>query len=335
MLDDRKKRILQAIIEEYIETAEPVSSGAVVKNYNLGFSSATIRNDMADLEIVGYLDKPHTSAGRIPSDKGYRFYVDELLKEDKLTLKEIEYMKSKLETKVNQIQDLTKIATETLSEMTHYTTVLLDSNIEEHKIVDIKFILLGNRMVLAVILTDAGVIKESIIRFNEDVSQEQVDSINYIFNNRLIGQTLDKIDSSMEQYIKSEMTNSINVIKPVIEQLNREIVKKSNVYLEGTNKLLDFPELKKFDTTKNFLNLINEKELVAHILNNGVASEIDIHIGNENDYDELKDFSIITFKHILEGKHIGTIGIIGPTRMNYSKVVSIMKYISKKLNERD
>ena len=332
MLDSRKKRILQAIIEEYIETAEPVSSGSILKSYDLGCSSATIRNDMADLELVGYLDKPHTSAGRIPSNKGYRFYVDELLKDDKLSIKEMEYIKSKLETKVNQIQELSKIASETLSEMTHYTSVLLDSDVDMHKIVDIKFMLLGNRMVMAVILTDAGVIKESIIRFNEDISAEQVDNLNYIFNSKLIGQTLGQIDISVEQYIKSEMVQCVDVMEPVIEQLNKEILKKNQIHLEGTNKLLDFPELKKFDNTKNFLDLVNEKEMVAHILNNGLASDINIHIGNENDVESLKNFSIVTFKHVLEGKHVGTIGIIGPTRMNYSKVVSIMKYISKYLN---
>ena len=123
MLDDRKKRILQAIVDEYVNTAEPVSSGAISKKKGLDFSSATIRNDMAQLENIGFLDKPHTSAGRVPSAKGYRYYVNELLKEDNLSLEEIKYIKNKLEIKVNEIEDLTKVATTTLSEITHYTTV--------------------------------------------------------------------------------------------------------------------------------------------------------------------------------------------------------------------
>lgn len=125
MLDNRKKKVLQSIIEEYINTAEPVSSATILTNYGLECSSATIRNDMVELEQMGYLEKPHTSAGRTPSEKGYRFYVDELLNDEKITLEEIQYIKSKLETKVNEIEDLTKIATNTLSEITHYTTVAI------------------------------------------------------------------------------------------------------------------------------------------------------------------------------------------------------------------
>lgn len=123
MLDNRKKQVLQAIIEEYINTAEPVSSATILENYDLNCSSATIRNDMVELEQIGYLEKPHTSAGRVPSVKGYRFYVDELLNDENISLEEIQYIKNKLETKVNEIEDLTKIATNTLSEITHYTTV--------------------------------------------------------------------------------------------------------------------------------------------------------------------------------------------------------------------
>lgn len=125
MLDKRKKEILQAVIDEYINTAEPVSSGTLVKKYGLDYSSATVRNELAELEHIGYLDKPHTSAGRVPSEKGYRFYVDELLNDEDISMEEIKYIQSKLSTKVNEIEDLTKIATTTLSEITHYTTVAI------------------------------------------------------------------------------------------------------------------------------------------------------------------------------------------------------------------
>ena len=179
MLDDRKKKILQAIVEEYIEKAEPVSSGSLVKELNC--SSATIRNEMAELEQAGYLDKPHTSAGRIPSQQGYRYYIDELLTEDKLTKREIEYIKSKLETKVNELEDLTKIATTTLSELTHYTTIAVGPNVEEHTIMDIKFVLLGSNVMMAIILTESGIIREAIIKFDEDLTEEQVKKFKLYF----------------------------------------------------------------------------------------------------------------------------------------------------------
>ncbi len=171
MLDSRKKKVLQAIIEEYINTAEPVSSAAITINHGLNCSSATIRNDMAELEKEGYLDKPHTSAGRIPSAKGYRFYVDELLNDENISLDEIQFIKSRLETKVNEIEELTKITTNTISELTHYATVAIGPKTIEQTIEDIKFVLLGNRVLMAVILTNSGAIKESIIKFDEDITR--------------------------------------------------------------------------------------------------------------------------------------------------------------------
>lgn len=333
MLDNRKKRILQAIVEEYIHTAEPVSSAALLNNHGLKCSSATIRNEMSELENIGLLDKPHTSAGRVPSEKGYRFYVDELLKDDNISIEEINYIKSKLQIKVNEIEELTKIATNTLSEITHYTSVAIGSKADLHHIVDIKFVLLGSRVLMAVILTDAGAIKETIIKFNADINESQVENLNYMFNNKLRGVCLNNIKQPFEEYIKEEMNNEIKVIKPIIEQMNSAVAENTNIYLEGTNKIFDFPEFKKIEIARNFLNVLDTKELVLDILNNGMAKDINVYIGEENQNTELKNFSIITFKHLVAGKELGTIGIIGPTRMDYSKVISVMKYINKKLNE--
>lgn len=334
MLDNRKKRILQAIVDEYINTAEPVSSNAIVKRYGLNISSATVRNDMAELEKIGYLDKPHTSAGRVPSAKGYRFYVDELIKDDDISIEEIEYIQSKLQTKVNAIEDLTKIATDTLSEITHYTSVSVGAKAKSQQIEEIKFILLGDRMLMGVILTDSGIIKETIIKFNENITQEQVETLNILFNNKLKGQPLEIIDKPLEEYIFSEMNDSINVIKPILKEMKRVINEEKDFYLEGANRVFDLPEFNSLEVAKNFLHILDTKELVLDVLDNGFAKDINIYIGDENQNEELKDFSIVTFNHCIGNKPVGTIGIIGPTRMNYSKVISVMKYINKKLNER-
>ena len=333
MLNDRKKQILQAVIEEYINTAEPVSSGTLVEKYGLDFSSATIRNEMADLEKEGFLEKPHTSAGRIPSVKGYRFYVDELLNDENISLDEIQYIKTQLETKVNEMEDLTKITTNTISDITHYATVAIGPNSNNNLIKDIKFILLGERMLMAVILTENGAIKETIIKYDEDINQNQVDGLNYTFNNKLRGKPLEKIDKPMEEYILSTMSDQVNVIKPIIGQLNKAIEESDKIYLKGANNVFDFPEFEKIDTAKNFLSILDTKEQMLEVLNSGFAKDINVYIGEENEKEELKDLSIVTFKHTVAGKDLGTIGIIGPKRMNYSKVISIMKYISKKLNE--
>lgn len=333
VLNERKKRILQAIVDEYISTAEPVSSGIIVQKYSLDCSSATIRNEMVELEKDGYLDKPHTSSGRIPSVQGYRFYVDELIKEEDLSLEEIKYIQSKLATRVNEIEELTKIATNTLSEITHYTSVSVGPKTNIQNIEEVKFILLGNRMLMAVILTDAGIVKETIIKFDEDLTEEQVNTLNFIFNNKLKGKPFEEIDKPLEEYIFSEMNYSLKMLKPVMEQLNRVIHEESKFYLEGTNKAFELPEFKSLEVAKNFINLIDTKEIMLDLLNTGFAGDIKVYIGEEAENEKLKDFSIVTFKHRYQDKELGTIGIIGPKRMDYSKVISVMKYISKKLNE--
>lgn len=260
MLSNRQRDILKAIIEEYINTAEPVSSAAILERYGLNCSSATIRNDMSELEGLGYLEKPHTSAGRIPSVKGYRFYVDELLNDENITLEEIDYIKQNLQTKVNEIEDLTKITTNTISEMTHYTTVAIGPDSASNIIKDIKFILLGERLLMAVILTENGAVKETIIKYDEDLTQNQVKDLNVTFNNKLRGKHLEKIDKPMEEYILSTMKSQAKVIKPIIQQMNKAIEETNKIYLEGASKAFDFPEFEKIDTAKNFLSILDTKE---------------------------------------------------------------------------
>lgn len=335
MLDKRKKEILQAVIDEYINTAEPVSSATLVKKYGLNYSSATVRNELAELETIGYLDKPHTSAGRVPSEKGYRFYVDELVNDEAISIEEIKYIQNKLSTKVNEIEDLTKIATSTLSEITHYTTVAIGPKTDMQIIEEIKFVLLGSRMLMVVIVTDSGLVKETIIKYDEDISQSQVETLNNLFNSKLKGKSLSKIDKPMEEYILSEINYSVEVIKPIIEQINKVIEEENQIYLEGTNKSFDLPEFKSLEIAKNFVNILDEKELMLDMLNSGIAKDINVYIGDENDNEQLKDFSVVTFKHSVGDKDLGTIGIIGPKRMDYSKVISVMKYISKKMQEKD
>ncbi len=336
MLDNRKKEILQAIVEEYIETAEPVSSKAICEKRGIDYSSATIRNDMAELEKIGLLDKPHTSSGRVPSAKGYRYYVDELLNYNDISIQEIKYIQEQLETKINQIEDLTKIATSTLSEITHYTSVGIGPKAESQDIEEIKFVLLGSGLLMAVILTENGLIKETIIKFDEDITAEQVDTLTYLFNNKLKGRPLAQIDKPMEEYMHSEMDNIIKVVKPVIEQITKIINEDVPVYMQGADKSFELPEFKSLDIAKNFVNILDTdktKQMIEILNSSDNQDEINVYIGDENVDEALKDFSVITFKHKEKGKDLGTIAIIGPTRMDYSKVISAMKYISKKLDE--
>ena len=332
LLEERKKRVLQAIVEEYIKTAEPVSSGAIMNLEGLEYSSATIRNEMAELEKIGLIDKTHTSSGRIPSAQGYRYYVDELLNYNDISMQEIKYIQNQLEKKVNQIEDLTKIATTTLSEITHYTSVGIAPRVTTQNIQEVKFMLLGSRILMAVIFTESGLIKETIIKFDEDISEKQVGTLSYMFNNKLKGEPISKIDRPLEKYLVDEMKYSVNLIKPIIEQM-KKVVEEEKVHLEGAKQLFELPEFNSLEVAKNFVNILDEKELMADMLNTGITKDINVYIGEENEKDELKDFSIVTFKHRIGNKDLGTIGIIGPKRMDYAKVISVMKYISKKLND--
>ena len=186
---------------------------------------------------------------------------------------------------------------------------------------------------MVVIVTDSGMVKETIIKYDEDITQSQVETLNNLFNSKLKGKPLSKIDKPMEEYILSEIRYSVRVIKPIIEQIKKVIKQDRQLYLEGTNKLFDLPEFNSLEVAKNFVNIIDEKEVMTDILNSGFAKDINVYIGDETEKEELKDFSIITFKHKVGEKDLGTIGIIGPKRMDYSKVISVMKYINKKLKD--
>lgn len=187
---------------------------------------------------------------------------------------------------------------------------------------------------MIVIVTDSGMVKETIIKYDEDITQNQVETLNNLFNNKLKGKPLDKIDKPMEEYILAEINYSVKVIRPIIEQINKVVEEENTILLEGAKRAFELPEFKSLEIAKNFINVLDAKELVLDMLNSGVAKDINVYIGGEDDNDQLKDFSMVTFKHSIEDKELGTIGIIGPKRMDYSKVISVMKYISKKMKER-
>ena len=256
------------------------------------------------------------------------------MQDDRISLDEIKYISEKLETKVHEIEDLTKITANTISEITHYTTVTIGPKTSDQIISELKFVLLGSRMMLAVIMTESGMVKETIIKFDEDITEKQVQTINYMFNNKLKGKSIEEINEPLEKYLYKEMKDSVKVIKPIITQIKKALFEDEKVYLEGARQELDLPEFNSLEVAKNFMSVLDEKDLMADMLNSGFAEDINIYIGEENEKEELKDFSVVTFKHKVDNKDLGTIGIIGPKRMDYAKVISVMKYISKKLNEK-
>ncbi len=335
-IDKRKEIILKAIIEEYIDSAEPVSSAVLISKYPIDLSSATIRNEMAELEKMGLIQKPYSSAGRIPSELGYRYYVDRLVVDAELSKEEVSTIKDVLLEKASTLDEFLNVASTTLSELTHYTSIAISPDINEDLIKDVEFILLGDSTLMAIILTECGVIKEAIIKFEDNITSEIVKDLKFIFKKKLIGRPLSVIDGKVEEYILEEVKVSAQIIKKIIEELNRILNDSERVYLKGTSKILKFPELKDEKVFENILNVLDDKESFKEMLSlPETSAEIKVYIGDENELEELKDFSLITMSGKINNKNAGTIGILGPTRMDYSKVIAIMKKMAKTINKED
>ncbi|MHC1683489.1 MAG: heat-inducible transcriptional repressor HrcA [Clostridiaceae bacterium] len=330
-MDERKIKILQAIIDDYINTAEPVGSRTIAKKYDLGVSSATIRNEMSDLEDMGYLVQLHTSSGRIPSDKGYRLYVDKLMRVAALSPKEELLIKKSLETEsVYEIEKTIKQSMTLLSELTRLTCIVKGPSVRKSFLKSIQLIKIDKFNLLLVILTDSGVIKNNVIRVFKVVDSAVIEKINNILNVFIQGVTVENINHKFVDDLKNGLFGHEDIfdllLAEVMECLNE--ASAPEFYIEGAANILNYPEYKDIDKARGFMSFLDDINKVNSLLslNQGVA----VKIGNENFIDEAKNCSIITAVYGLSNRTLGTIGIIGPTRMDYSKVVSILtKYINE------
>lgn len=335
-LDDRKKELLKSIINEYVKNPEPVSSGNIIKKYPIKLSSATIRNEMAELERLGYLEKPYLSSGRIPSNLGYRYFVDELIKEEIseegiLDLEDILKIRNNLKNRINNLEELSKITSATLSEITHYTSVVVGPNIVNDIIESIEFIKLKDDMVMVLIVTAKGLIKESIIKFDDKLTEEMISELNTLFKSKLIGNTLETINNNIEEYIKDEIIIGVDIIKKVIAEINKTLF-ENYIHVQGEINSLKLPELQEEEYLKEYIKLLGNKEEIIEYIDKkeaGSSGNISIKIAGEDE--EIQNFSIITLNPGSD-KNIGKISVIAPKRMNYKKVIATMKELLKALN---
>lgn len=336
LLDERKKRILEAVIEQYNATAEPVGSGTIANEYDLGFSPATIRNEMANLEELGFLEQPHVSAGRIPSSSGYRYYIDHILKEKTLTTKEKQAIDEVLKNDIIKFETLIKEASNILSRLTNYTSIAIGPQMDECTVEEIKLVKLGQDRLMIVILADNGIIKESIIKYDGSLPEENIEIFNNYLNHKLKGMNFNEIYENINSYVEGELYHISNNIVPLVMELNHLLVDKDlEVYMDGTKNLLNLPELKQEGTLKNFLNIIETQDALKELLSKGgYDGNINVYIGQESAFEDLKDFTIITYKQKINDKEVGTIGLIGPKRMDYKKVIPVIKYVGEALQEK-
>ncbi len=335
-LSSRKRAILQAIIEDYIATAEPVASRNLAKNHDLGLSPATIRNEMADLEDMGYLDKPHTSAGRIPSETGYRFYVDSLMQKYSFTMEEISGLKSTMDRKYDQLEGVISEISEIISRVTHYPSVVAFPREEERRVQNVKLMLIEERVALLVVITDTGVVRNRKIKFSTPADYAAIDSVSDFLSKQLAGLTKSSITPARIMLIYEAMGGYGELLKTVInfvvECLSEETEK---LYIGGTSNILNNPEFSDIEKAREFLSFMDHPENVSKLfaLPGDGNGDVSIKIGSENGVEEMKDNSIVVANYSVGDKIKGRIGIIGPTRMDYARVVSSLELINAQLSE--
>ena len=255
-LDNRKEKILKSLIDEYIETADPVSSAGLISKYPLNISSATVRNEMLELEKMGYLEKPYSSSGRVPSKMGYRYYVDKLILDEKLSSSDLKLIKKNLGQKVINLEELTKITTATISEITHYTSIAITSKDIKEVIASVEFIRIGLDTIMVLIITDKGRVKETIIKFDKELSDDVLTDLRKLFSKKIIGKPLEVIPKSIEEYIKEEVKIGIEIISKIIEEINKVIL-QNMIYIEGATESFKLPELSDDEVKHEYLNILN------------------------------------------------------------------------------
>ena len=337
-LDERKTKILMAIIQTYLDTGEPVGSRTISKLPDLNLSSATIRNEMADLEDMGYLTQPHTSSGRIPSDKGYRFYVDQLMK-DKMS--EVDEMKEVVLEKADKVDQLLQQVAKMLANSTNYASVISASQSKKNKLRFIQLSKVDERQILVVIMIDNNNIKNKLINTAEPVEEEDVVKLNLLLNTFLQGLTLQEINMEIIQKLKAQAAGYSKVISDVIDAIAEAIQEEDDteVYTSGATNLLNYPELGGREEAKALISTFEEKEELANMIeenldksDDGEDRRIQVYIGSESPVTSMKDCSIVTATYELEEGVQGTIGIIGPKRMDYQKVVKNLQTMMNTLD---
>ena len=331
-MDERKTKILYSIIQDFICTGEPVGSRTLSRKYDFGLSSATIRNEMSDLEELGFLEQVHTSSGRKPSNKGYRLYVDKLMKLSKISEEEENYIKSDLiGLDIFDIENVLKSKLTLISKLTNLACILKIPPVMKNSIKSVKFVRIDSENVLTVIVTNEGIIRNNVIKVKGSISNDDIDKISRIINDNVVYRTIEEIDL---EFLK-QMNSALDVDGCFLEQLFSNFYNLgsfgSNCYVEGINNVLNYPEFSDVNRLKDFLCFLDNRVIFDSLLNCG-RDDIEIRIGEENYVEEANCYSVVLGNYKKNGKVLGTIGIIGPTRMDYPKIVSILKILIDFIN---
>lgn len=337
-LDERKLKILQAIIRNYLETGEPVGSRTISKYTDLNLSSATIRNEMADLEELGYILQPHTSAGRIPSDKGYRLYVDTMLDEK---VQEVENMKELLLQKADKIDLLLQQVAKLLAVNTNYATLVSTPKYRSKKVKFIQLTEVDINQLLAVIVIEGNIVKNKILDTKVSLDKEILLKLNIVLNTFLQGLDLSEINLNIIQKIKEQAGNYSNVVSDILDAIAEAISEEDEVeiFTSGATNILKYPELNDMEKVTELMGTFEEKKQLTELITSKSEDAssnnrgIQVYIGSETTVEAMKDCSVVTATYELEEGVYGKIGIIGPKRMDYEKVVSTLHTLMAQLDD--
>lgn len=337
-LNDREKSILRYVVQHFILTASPVGSRNITKKYDIDLSPATVRNIMSDLEDYGYINHPHTSAGRVPTDKGYRLYVNELMEVEKINSEERRLIDAQIDISAER-EEILGLASKILSNVTNQIACVLYPNFDSGLLEKIQLIQLSTTRILVVITIQNGLVKTITLEMSAEVKEERLHFVQSILNERLNGLKLSEIRATLKERLKdlSEANDTIvTLFLNSQDKIFKDIKSEDRIVLAGTKNLIKQPEFDKADKIQNIVELMEDKDIIIHLFEDTMNSSkmnenISITIGSESKIDRLEDYSLIS-KEYRMGDLVGMLGIIGPKRMDYQKIIAIVDYVSKTLS---
>ena len=333
-MDDRKLKILQAIIDDYILTGVPVGSRTISRKYDMGLSSATIRNEMSDLEELGYLDQPHVSAGRIPSAKAYRLYVDSLMQSGKIRDESVESVSRHFNGRMRQMEDVIDHAASVISSLTKYTAVVLPPKGKQPRLQTVQLVQVARDAALVVVVTDAGIVRDSTVRVPAEMDSDTLYAISRALTEQLRGHTLEESCEILPEMIL-QMRENGELLQELYGLLTerQEKPRRTHVAIGGTSNMLSYPEYSDVEKARGFLSLMETRDRLASIIAGDGEMAFTVRIGPETGIPEMADCSIVTATYSTGNGQQGTIGVIGPTRMRYSRVLSILDVMGHQLTD--
>lgn len=333
MLNERKKKILQIIIEDYISSAEPVGSRTIARKYDLGLSPATIRNEMSDLELLGYLEQPHTSAGRIPSAQAYRFYVDALIEPGTLTDNDMALIDGWYNERRRNIDDIFQSTAKILSRMTQNVSMVLTNQQTIANFCYLKFLPLDSQHAILCIVADDGSIDTNVVDIPLGMSSKEMDYLAGKMSKLLEDRNLSDISVEILQNVHTDVVEDKLIFSSLLQAVRKMTGRRQEqkVFLGGTKQLLNQPEFRDVERVRNLLGILEEEKVLKDLLQGGEDSGLKVTIGSENKFTGIQDCSMVQATYRLNGQIVGTMAVLGPTRMEYGKVISVMDYLHKYL----